>query len=71
MDASELRALQAPLKQLYKSDPASAMTPLAARSDYRMTQSPALSAPRRGRSEPACTRRLVEIAATRAGVRWR
>ena len=35
MHASELRALQAPLKQLYKSDPASAMTPLAARGDYR------------------------------------
>jgi uncharacterized OsmC-like protein len=31
MDAAELRALQAPLKERYRDDPASALTPLAAR----------------------------------------
>ena len=35
MDASGLRALQTPLKQRYRSDPASARTPLSARADYR------------------------------------
>ncbi len=35
MDASELRALQAPLKALYRQDRASAHTPLAARGDFR------------------------------------
>ena len=35
MDATSLRALQAPLKQRYRSDPASARTPVGARADYR------------------------------------
>ena len=34
MDASQLRALQAPLKQQYRDEPAAAMTPLAARGDF-------------------------------------
>jgi uncharacterized OsmC-like protein len=34
MDASELRALQAPLKQRYRDDPAAAMTPLRADADF-------------------------------------
>jgi uncharacterized OsmC-like protein len=34
MEASELRALQAPLKQRYRDDPAAAMTPLRARGDF-------------------------------------
>jgi len=35
MDQSSLRELQAPLKQQYRSDPASARTPLSAHGDYR------------------------------------
>lgn len=35
MDASELRARQAPLKQRYRDDPATARTPLGARGDFR------------------------------------
>ncbi len=35
MDASELRALQAPLKVRYRQDPTSARTPLSARGDFR------------------------------------
>jgi uncharacterized OsmC-like protein len=35
MDAAELRARQAPLKDLYRHDPASARTPIGARGDYR------------------------------------
>lgn len=35
MDASSLRELQAPLKDRYRADPASARTPLSARGDYR------------------------------------
>ena len=35
MDRDALRAAQAPLKELYKSDPAAAWTPLTARGDYR------------------------------------
>jgi len=35
MDRDALRAAQAPLKDLYKSDPAAALTPLTARGDYR------------------------------------
>jgi len=35
MDASTLRDLQAPLKERYRSDPASALTPLSAHGDYR------------------------------------
>lgn len=35
MDAAELRALQAPLKERYRQDPASARTPLTARGDFR------------------------------------
>ncbi|MGH3620727.1 MAG: OsmC family protein [Sciscionella sp.] len=35
MDASDLREMQAPLKELYRSDPAAARTPLSARGDYR------------------------------------
>ena len=35
MDAMSLRALQAPLKQRYRSDPSSARTPIGARADYR------------------------------------
>lgn len=35
MDASELRALQAPLKERYRQDPASSRTPLSARADFR------------------------------------
>lgn len=35
MDSSTLRALQGPLKQLYRSDPAAAMTPLVARGDFQ------------------------------------
>ncbi len=35
MDASELRALQAPLKKRYREDPASARTPVSARGDFR------------------------------------
>jgi uncharacterized OsmC-like protein len=35
MDASGLRDIQTPLKQRYRSDPASASTPLSARADYR------------------------------------
>jgi uncharacterized OsmC-like protein len=34
MEASELRALQAPLKQKYRDDPATAMTPLHAVGDF-------------------------------------
>ena len=34
MDASQLRALQAPLKQKYRDEPAAAMTPLAARGAF-------------------------------------
>jgi uncharacterized OsmC-like protein len=35
MDASELRALQTPLKEHYREDPASARTPVSARGDFR------------------------------------
>ena len=35
MDATELRAKQAPLKQQYLSDPESALTSVAARADWR------------------------------------
>jgi uncharacterized OsmC-like protein len=35
MDASSLRAIQAPLKDQYRSDPDSARTPLHARADFR------------------------------------
>lgn len=35
MDATTLRALQAPLKDRYREDPSSARTPLAARADFR------------------------------------
>jgi uncharacterized OsmC-like protein len=35
MDATTLRALQAPLKDTYSSDPSTARTPLSARADYR------------------------------------
>lgn len=35
MDAAALRAAQAPVKEKYKVDPASARTPTAARGDYR------------------------------------
>jgi len=35
MDATELRAIQAPLKQRYRSDPDSAATPLHAQADHR------------------------------------
>lgn len=35
MDASNLREMQAPLKEQYRSDPATARTPLRARGDYR------------------------------------
>lgn len=35
MDASSLRELQAPLKERYRSEPASAKTPLSAHGDYR------------------------------------
>ena len=35
MDAASLRALQAPVKEQYRTDPASARTPTAARGDYR------------------------------------
>lgn len=34
MDASELRALQSPLKQHYREDPAAALTSLSARGDF-------------------------------------
>lgn len=34
MDAAELRQLQAPLKQRYRDDPASAATPLTAMADF-------------------------------------
>jgi uncharacterized OsmC-like protein len=35
MDSAALRDLQAPIKSRYRSDPASARTPLSARADYR------------------------------------
>ena len=35
MDATALRAAQAPLKEQYRSDPAAARTPTSARGDYR------------------------------------
>ncbi len=35
MDASSLRETQAPLKEKYRSDPAAARTPVAARGDFR------------------------------------
>jgi uncharacterized OsmC-like protein len=35
MDATELRSLQAPLKQRYRTDPATALTPVSARGDFR------------------------------------
>jgi uncharacterized OsmC-like protein len=35
MNAAELRARQAPLKDLYRQDPASARIPIGARGDYR------------------------------------
>ncbi len=35
MDAAQLRHLQAPLKQRYRDDPASASTPLTATADFR------------------------------------
>lgn len=35
MDSSTLREMQAPLREQYKADPASAHTPLKARGDYR------------------------------------
>jgi uncharacterized OsmC-like protein len=35
MDASELRALQAPLKERYRQEPGRALTPLSARGDFR------------------------------------
>jgi uncharacterized OsmC-like protein len=35
MDHSSLRELQAPLKEQYRSDPATARTPLSAHGDYR------------------------------------
>lgn len=35
MDVTELRALQAPLKERYRSDPASAETPVSATADFR------------------------------------
>lgn len=35
MDATELRARQAPLKDLYRRDPVSARIPIGARGDYR------------------------------------
>ena len=35
MDATTLRALQAPLKDRYRQDPSSAVTPLTARADFR------------------------------------
>src|SRR5690242_9269376 len=34
MDAADLRALQAPLKQRYRDDPETAHTPMAARADF-------------------------------------
>ena len=34
MDASELRALQAPLRQRYRDDPTAATAPLHARGDF-------------------------------------
>jgi uncharacterized OsmC-like protein len=34
MDATTLRALQAPLKERYRQDPGTAVTPLAARADF-------------------------------------
>ena len=34
VDATELRAAQAPLKQLYRDDPAAARTPLSARGGF-------------------------------------
>ena len=34
MDATTLREVQAPLKQRYRDDPASALTPLGARADF-------------------------------------
>jgi uncharacterized OsmC-like protein len=37
MDAITLRTLQAPLKDRYRQDPESAVTPLAARADFRDT----------------------------------
>src|SRR5436190_21601271 len=35
MDATALRAAQAPVKEKYQADPSSAITPTAARGDYR------------------------------------
>lgn len=35
MDATQLRALQAPLKQKYRDDPPMAVTPIRARGDFR------------------------------------
>jgi uncharacterized OsmC-like protein len=35
MDATHLRGVQAPLKDRYRADPASALTPLSARGDFR------------------------------------
>ena len=35
MDVDELRRTQAPLREQYKADPASAVTPLSARADFR------------------------------------
>ena len=37
MDATRLREVQAPLKDRYRTDPASARTPLGARGSYRDT----------------------------------
>ncbi len=35
MDATELRSVQAPLKERYRADPGTALTPVSARGDFR------------------------------------
>ena len=45
MDAAELRATQAPIKERYKSDPAAAMITLKAKARSTTPTSPARSRP--------------------------
>jgi len=56
MDAAQLRATQAPIKERYKSDPKAAMITLTARGSIETKASPARSRPAARWRWPACTR---------------
>ena len=57
MDATALRAMQAPIKERYKGDPGAAMITLKAKGTLDNQASPARSRPGRRSPSRACIRR--------------